>query len=173
MSPQKPRSRITMNQTHFPEDVFRLIKSFTKPKPEMWCCDSCAEEYYMKAEKPQYIDGFELSDEPADGFVPICELCMIQRHCAMCQELACVWLDCEECDETYCEDCFDGFVRKCPDCADKSSGEYCQACEGECQADEMEYCDCCGVGKRNGCEMNPSDESIFDGMCDECREEDE
>jgi hypothetical protein len=37
----------------------------------------------------------------------------------------------------------------------------------------MEYCECCGVGKRNGCEMNPSDESIFDGMCDECREEEE
>jgi len=51
--------------------------------------------------------------------------------------------------------------------------KYCESCEGECQSDVMEYCECCGVGKRNGCEMNPSDESIFDGMCDECREEEE
>jgi hypothetical protein len=51
--------------------------------------------------------------------------------------------------------------------------KYCEACEGECQADVMEYCECCGVGKRNGCDLNPSDESIFDGMCDECREKED
>ena len=51
--------------------------------------------------------------------------------------------------------------------------KYCEACEGECQADVIEYCECCGVGKRNGCDLNPSDESIFDGMCDECREKEE
>ena len=51
--------------------------------------------------------------------------------------------------------------------------KYCESCEGVCQSDVMEYCECCGVGKRNGCEMNPSDESIFDGMCDECRENEE
>jgi len=50
--------------------------------------------------------------------------------------------------------------------------KFCESCEGECLSDVIEYCECCGVGKRNGCEMNPSDESIFDGMCDECREED-
>jgi len=50
---------------------------------------------------------------------------------------------------------------------------HCEACEGECQADVMEYCECCGVGKRNGCDLNPSDESIFDGMCDECREKED
>ena len=54
-----------------------------------------------------------------------------------------------------------------------STMKYCESCEGECQSDVMEYCECCGVGKRNGCEMNPSDESIFDGMCDECRENEE
>tara|TARA_R110000824_G_scaffold346609_1_gene533425 strand:- start:567 stop:758 length:192 start_codon:yes stop_codon:yes gene_type:complete len=51
--------------------------------------------------------------------------------------------------------------------------KYCEACEGVCQADVIEYCECCGVGKRNGCDLNPSDESIFDGMCDECREKEE
>ncbi len=75
MSPLKPDTRMTMNQTYFPEDVFRLIKSFTKPKPKLWCCDSCDDEYDMKVEEPQYIDGFELSVEHADGFVPSCELC--------------------------------------------------------------------------------------------------
>ena len=54
-----------------------------------------------------------------------------------------------------------------------STMKYCESCEGECLSDVMEYCECCGVGKRNGCEMNPSDESIFDGMCDECRENEE
>jgi hypothetical protein len=108
------------SKTQFPDDVFRLIKSFTKPN--VWCCDSCDEEFDMKEQQPEYIDGFELSDKPADGFVPICELCIEQRKCCMCWELACVWLDCEECCETYCENCFDG-AKKCPNCYEESSDE--------------------------------------------------
>ena len=107
----------TTTMTYFPDDVFHLIKSFTKPK-NMWCCDSCDEEFNKEEEEPQYIDGFELKDKPAEGFVPICADCLSQRQCAMCQELAYSWMDCEDCCETYCEDCFDGLVRQCPDCAE-------------------------------------------------------
>jgi len=77
-----------------------------------------------------------------------------------------IW-ECECCDEEFNKaknkPIEDRFCEVC----------YCEACEGVCVSDELEYCECCGDGFRNGCEMNPSDESIFDGMCDECREEEE
>ena len=46
------------SKTQFPDDVFRLIKSFTKPN--VWCCDSCDEEFNMKEQRPEYINGFDL-----------------------------------------------------------------------------------------------------------------
>tara|TARA_R110002167_G_scaffold71803_3_gene202466 strand:- start:1747 stop:2646 length:900 start_codon:yes stop_codon:yes gene_type:complete len=47
----------------------------------------------------------------------------------------------------------------------------CDDCEGKCRADETEKCEDCGVVLRIGCANNPSDHSIFDGCCDDCREE--
>ena len=143
MSPLKPR--MTMNQTYFPEDVFRLIKSFTKPKPELWVCDSCDDLNDMKEEKPQYIDGFELSVEPAEGFVPICQECIGRRKCSMCWGLACVWKECNECEETYCEDCFDG-AAECPNCfEDNWDCSNCGGAEGtiEREATGEYWCETC------------------------------
>lgn len=49
----------------------------------------------------------------------------------------------------------------------------CDDCEGKCRADETSSCDECGIELRNGCANNPSDHSIFDGCCDNCRDNDE
>jgi hypothetical protein len=49
--------------------------------------------------------------------------------------------------------------------------DECDDCEGKCRADETETCEKCAVELRIGCGNNPSDESIFNGFCDDCREE--
>jgi hypothetical protein len=108
------------SKTQFPDDVFHLIKSFTKPK--LWCCDSCDEEFNMKEQQPEYIDGFDLSVKPVDGFVPICQECISSRKCSMCWELSYCWKDCLECDERYCEDCFNG-VDECPNCFESDESD--------------------------------------------------
>jgi hypothetical protein len=51
--------------------------------------------------------------------------------------------------------------------------EECDDCEGKCQSNETETCENCAVKLRIGCANNPSDESIFNGLCDACREEEE
>ena len=51
--------------------------------------------------------------------------------------------------------------------------EVCDACEGKCRADETEECEDCEIKLRIGCANNPSNHSIFDGCCDDCREEEE
>jgi len=55
-------------------------------------------------------------------------------------------------DEAVCVDCY-----------------VCDDCEGKCLSDETSSCDECGIELRNGCANNPSDHSIFDGCCDNCR----
>jgi len=47
----------------------------------------------------------------------------------------------------------------------------CSACEGPCIGDEVEECEVCAIKLRIGCAKNPSDESIFNGCCDDCRDE--
>ena len=49
----------------------------------------------------------------------------------------------------------------------------CDACDGECKSNETEKCDKCGVECRIGCANNPSDESIFNDLCDKCRDDEE
>ena len=44
---------------NFPAEVFSLIKSFTKP--EIWECEWCDEEYDMSKDKPDYVNGCDLS----------------------------------------------------------------------------------------------------------------
>ena len=51
--------------------------------------------------------------------------------------------------------------------------EYCDDCEGQCRADETEECEDCKIKLRIGCANNPSNHSIFDGCCDDCREEED
>ncbi len=41
------------------------------------------------------------------------------------------------------------------------------------EADKTEACEDCGVELRIGSENYPSDHSIFNGVCDDCREEEE
>ena len=53
----------------------------------------------------------------------------------------------------------------------KEEEEYCDDCEGPCRADETEECEDCKIKLRIGCANNPSNHSIFDGCCDDCREE--
>tara|TARA_R110002110_G_scaffold8247_2_gene41171 strand:+ start:118 stop:828 length:711 start_codon:yes stop_codon:yes gene_type:complete len=55
----------------------------------------------------------------------------------------------------------------------KVEEEYCDDCEGQCRADETEECEDCKIKLRIGCANNPSNHSIFDGCCDDCREEEE
>lgn len=66
-------------------------------------------------------------------------------------------------DEMRCENCDIGGVNYV-DCAD---------CEGPCRADETESCENCGIELRIGCAENPSDHSIFDDRCDDCRVDDD
>ena len=47
----------------------------------------------------------------------------------------------------------------------------CDDCEGKCRSDETESCEKCSIELRIGCGNNPSDHSIFNGFCDDCREE--
>ena len=49
--------------------------------------------------------------------------------------------------------------------------EICDDCEGKCRSDETESCEKCSIELRIGCGNNPSDHSIFNGFCDDCREE--
>ena len=106
--------------TLFPDDVFRLIKSFTKPN--VWCCDSCDEEFDMKKQQPEYVNGFDLSVKPLDGFVPTCQECISSRKCSMCWELCYSWKDCYSCDERYCEECFNG-MDECPNCFESDESD--------------------------------------------------
>ena len=46
----------------------------------------------------------------------------------------------------------------------------CDDCEGKCRADEMEECEDCGIKLRIGCANNPSNHSIFNDVCDNCRD---
>jgi hypothetical protein len=49
--------------------------------------------------------------------------------------------------------------------------EECDDCEGKCRSNETEKCDDCGIELRIGCANNPSDHSIFNDLCDDCRGE--
>ena len=52
------------------------------------------------------------------------------------------------------------------------SYEYCDDCYGKCISMDTEVCDNCAKICFVGCGNNPSDESIFNGLCDDCREDD-
>ena len=51
--------------------------------------------------------------------------------------------------------------------------EDCDDCEGKCRANETEECEKCKIKLRIGCANNPSNHSVFNGCCDDCREEEQ
>lgn len=46
----------------------------------------------------------------------------------------------------------------------------CMDCDGKCLSQVVVCCESCGKEVRIGCGENPSDESITDGLCEECYE---
>ena len=81
--------------------------------------------------------------------------------CSNCKTL--IIRDSEEHDNSGTYNDEDWF---CPDCY-----KFCDDCEGPCKSKETEACDECGIELPIGCGNNPSDQSIFNGCCDDCREE--
>mgnify|MGYP003639764998 FL=1 len=83
----------------------------------------------------------------------------------------------EEEERPLCKDCEVETRKHCDECGGYGSNsedeEECDDCEGKCQSNETETCEKCAVKLRIGCANNPSDESIFNGLCDACREEEE
>jgi hypothetical protein len=82
----------------------------------------------------------------------------------------------EEEERPLCKDCEVETRKHCDVCGgygSNSDEEECDDCEGKCQSNETETCENCAVKLRIGCANNPSDESIFNGLCDACREEEE
>ena len=77
--------------TYFPEEVFSLIKSFTKP--EIWECECCQEEFNKAKDEPAYEDKF-------------CEDCVEDYLCSCggCETLVCHF-QCENCGIDTCSDC--------------------------------------------------------------------
>ena len=73
----------------------------------------------------------------------------------------------EEYIENICGDCACGGFKEFVDLRN----DYCDECEGPCKSEETEECDECGIELPIGCGNNPSDQSIFNGCCDDCREE--
>jgi len=130
---------------NFPAEVFTLIKSFTKP--EIWECECCEEEFNKAKNKP-------IEDR-------FCEECYEEYSCP-CGD-SCDWnishYECA-CGLRMCGECVGMVVvpsrrgAYCVDCREENG--YCEACDGVCVSDELEYCDCCGEGFRNGCELNPA-----------------
>jgi len=49
--------------------------------------------------------------------------------------------------------------------------DYCNDCDGKCKSMDTEVCENCSKICFVGCGNNPSDESIFNGLCDDCRDE--
>ena len=83
----------------------------------------------------------------------------------------------EEEERPLCKDCEVETRKHCDECGGYGSNsedeEECDDCEGKCRSNETETCEKCAVKLRIGCANNPSDESIFNGLCDACREEEE
>ena len=80
--------------THFPEEVFALIKSFTKP--EIWECECCEEEFN------------KAKDEPVDKLIysSFCEQCYETYLCPCGSiDLDTVHFQCEECSVWCCGEC--------------------------------------------------------------------
>ncbi len=114
----------TMTATYFPEDVFRLIKSFTKPKVLCECCadDLENEKKYFSSEgvvmckscyKEYKCEGCGASDENNDE----CVSCGVR----VCDQYECSII-CECCGHSVCDDCKDDGTMLCPTCYEEENG---------------------------------------------------
>ena len=113
-----------------------------------------------------------------------CRDCKIEakKHCELCCGYECEVEEeeVEECwtcrvspakNQTY-RDALGEMELTCDSChREEYPEQYCDDCEGQCRADETEECEDCKIKLRIGCANNPSNHSIFDGCCDDCREE--
>ena len=98
-------------EIHFPEDVFHLIKSFTKPN--IWTCDCCHEEYNMTQWEPKSFVETET----------YCASCVENAQCTEC--LSCFHeADLYSCDNCGWEHVCDGCIKNCEGCG----GTMCEEC---------------------------------------------
>jgi hypothetical protein len=96
--------------------------------------------------------------------------------CYLCQEVRDTETGCyfqESEDEYGCLNCKKEFNLHDICSEEEEEEEECDDCEGKCRSNETETCENCAVKLRIGCGNNPSDESIFNGLCDDCREKEE
>jgi hypothetical protein len=113
---------------HFPEDVFSLIKSFTKPKIVCSCCSYdglCGEKYIVRS-------GDVICEDCDEKYCCSgCEICSMENdNCDVCGELACDDGDCSN----QCMYCTNSFI--CTTCTKTITfGLY--MC-GECVENEVE-----------------------------------
>jgi len=97
--------------TYFPEDVFRLIKSFTKP--EIWECECCQEEFNKAIDEPQDHEGKFCEDCYEDYFCS-CGSCSKEINhftCDGCEVWCCV--ECQGFYEAYGNRMYMGYCREC------------------------------------------------------------
>ena len=106
----------------FPEDVFHLIKSFTKPN--IWKCDCCYEEYNMTQWEPKSFVETET----------YCASCVENFQCAECLGCYLDW-DLYSCDNCGWDQVCDGCMKNCEGCGITmceecfSTETYCANCD--------------------------------------------
>ncbi len=116
----------TMTATHFPEDVFSLIKSFTKPKVVCSCCayDDLGSKYIVR-------EGDVICEDCDEKYCcEGCEKCDMENDmCEECGDLTCddveCSLSCDFCGKFICNGCVscadDNYL--CGDCLEKHQEE--------------------------------------------------
>ncbi len=115
----------TTTMTNFPDDVFHLIKTFTKPKV---LCDCCEDD--LENEKKFF---------PSEGVV-MCNSCYGEYKCVncstcdenndecvscgarVCDQFECSII-CDCCCNSVCVDCKDDGSMLCPVCAEEDDEE--------------------------------------------------
>ena len=93
--------------THFPEDIFHLIKSFTKP--EIWECECCQEEFNKAKDEPVYED--KLCEQCYETYMCPCGNCDWTTNHFQCE--ACSVWSCGYCEGLYDPDENEGYCAEC------------------------------------------------------------
>ena len=100
----------TMASIQFPEEVFSLIKSFTKP--EIWECECCEEQFNKQKNEP--VEELVYSDFCKECYeIYLCPCGSISKELVHFQCEACsVWC-CGECEGLYDSDENEGYCAEC------------------------------------------------------------